>query len=43
MGKTDAQKTETGREFGAKVISSIDIASGDELEVFKEETTKRKL
>lgn len=43
VGKIDAQKTEAGREFGAKIMSSIDIVPGDELEAFKEEEIKRKL
>lgn len=43
VGKIDARKTEAGREFGAKVASSIEITPGDELEAFKEETIKRKL
>ncbi|MEK7559877.1 MAG: translation initiation factor IF-2 [Patescibacteria group bacterium] len=43
VGKVDVEKTERDREFGAKVLSSIDIVPGDELEAFKEETIKRKL
>lgn len=43
VGKIDAQKAEIGREFGAKSVSSIEIVSGDELEVLKEETEERKL
>jgi len=43
IGKIDFQKTEAGREFGAKTVSSTEIVSGDELEVFKEEAIKRKL
>ena len=43
MGKVDAQVVETSREFGAKISSSVEIVPGDEIEVFKEEITKRKL
>jgi len=43
MGKINADKIEKGKEFGAKVVSSIGTAPGDEFEVFFEETIKRKL
>lgn len=43
IGKINADKVEKGSEFGAKAVSSIAIAPGDELEVFSEETIKIKL
>lgn len=43
VGKIDAEKTETNREFGAKVISLVDIVPGDELEAFREDAIKIKL
>ena len=43
IGKVNADKVEKGSEFGAKIVSSIGIVVGDELEVLLEETIKRKL
>ena len=43
VGKVNADKVEKGSEFGTKVFSSIGIVPGDELEIFFEETIKRKL
>lgn len=43
IGKINTDKVEKGHEFGAKITSSISIVSGDELEIFFEESVKIKL
>ena len=41
--KINIEKVEAGKEFGAKIVCSIDVMPGDELEIFKEEEIKRKI